>query len=79
MVLENVPSSKKATLDQLAVIVHKCAACIPSNKVNVWNFPKFHELLHLADNIEHFGSSINFSAQQPKLLLTPAAKLLCST
>ena len=39
-----------------------------------WNFPKFHELLHVVDDMARFGSPVNFCAQRPESLLIPAAK-----
>jgi Plavaka transposase len=66
----------KATLNvSIQELMAMCATRIPSNKINAWNFPKFHELLHLADDMERFGAPINFSAQRPESLLIPAAKL----
>ena len=40
-----------------------------------WNFPKFHELLHIVDDMIWFGVLTNFCAQQPEsALLKLAAK-----
>jgi hypothetical protein len=39
-----------------------------------WKFPKFHELLHVVDDIEQFGAPRNFNSEQPESLLIYAAK-----
>ena len=41
---------------------------------DAWKFPKFHELLHIVDDMSRFGSPVNFCAQRPESLLIPAAK-----
>jgi hypothetical protein len=53
-----------------------CTKRIPTRDADgsKWNFPKFHELLHIVDDMIRFGASINFSAQRPESLLIPAAK-----
>ena len=58
-----------------------CDASIPikiegQNKdhADTWKFPKFHELLHIVDDMSLFGSPVNFCAQHPESLLIPAAK-----
>ena len=43
-------------------------------KVKMWKFPKFHELLHIVDDIERFGAPMNYCAQRPESLLIPVAK-----
>ncbi len=40
-------------------------------KVKTWKFPKFHELLHIVDDIERFGAPMNYCAQRPESLLIP--------
>ncbi len=45
-----------------------------NNHANAWKFPKFHELLHIVDDMSRFGSPVNFCAQRPESLLIPAAK-----
>jgi len=47
-----------------------------SNAKDAWKFPKFHELLHIVDDMSRFGSPVNFCAQRPESLLIPAAKNL---
>jgi hypothetical protein len=53
-----------------------CTTHIPikSQDENAWKFPKFHELLHLIDDMSRFGSPVNFCAQRPESLLKDAAK-----
>ena len=43
-------------------------------KEKTWKFPKFHELLHIVDDIERFGAPMNYCAQRPESLLIPVAK-----
>ncbi|KAI2502420.1 hypothetical protein MHU86_12077 [Fragilaria crotonensis] len=43
-------------------------------KENCWKFPKFHELLHIVDDIERFGAPRNLNAERPESLLIYAAK-----
>ena len=45
-----------------------------NNHADAWKFPKFHELLHIVDDMSRFGSPVNFCAQRPESLLIPAAK-----
>ena len=45
-----------------------------SNAEDSWKFPKFHELLHIVDDMSWFVSPVNFCAQHPESLLIPAAK-----
>jgi hypothetical protein len=73
--------SKALMLKSLRQLMTMCVDRIlprPDKDENPWNFPKFHELLHLGDDMERYGASINFSAQRPELLLIPAAKLLAN-
>jgi hypothetical protein len=51
-----------------------CKANIPLAKGKTWHFPKFHELLHVLDDMERFGAPINYCAQRPESLLIPVAK-----
>ena len=54
-----------------------CTTRIPTrerNGVTKWNFPKFHELLHIVDDMIRFGATTNFCAQRPESLLITAAK-----
>ena len=51
-----------------------CKTRIPTPHSDKWNFPKFHELLHIIEDISRFGAPINYSAERPESLLIPAAK-----
>jgi hypothetical protein len=73
--LDRTEEAKTTLQRSIQALMAMCVARIPSDKINAWNLPKFHELLHLADDMERFGASINFSAQRPESLLIPAAKL----
>jgi hypothetical protein len=73
--LDTTEVAKRQLVTSIQHLMDMCAARIPSTKQHAWNFPKFHELLHLPDDMERFGASINFSAQRPESLLIPAAKL----
>ena len=73
--LDRTEEAKTTLKRSIQALMAMCVARIPSDKINAWNLPKFHELLHLADDMERFGASINFSAQRPESLLIPAAKL----
>ena len=64
-------ASAKASIEKL---MHMCKINIPNMKQNGWKFPKFHELLHIVDGMERFGSPRNFNAERPESLLISAAK-----
>ena len=49
-------------------------ACIPWENSDRWNFPKFHKLLHIIEDISRFGSPINYCAERSESLLIPSAK-----
>ena len=46
----------------------------PEKVTYPWKFPKFHELLHIVDDIERFGAPMNYCAQRPESLLISVAK-----
>ena len=46
----------------------------PHVLAKTWKFSKFHELLHIVDDIERFGAPMNYCAQRPESLLIPVAK-----
>ena len=52
-------------------LMKMCKAHIPSENSEKWKFPKFHKLLHIIKDISHFGSPINYCAEQPESLLIP--------
>ncbi len=58
----------------IETLLKLCKKNIPTVKENCWKFPKFHELLHVVDDIERFGAPQNFNAEQPESLLKYAAK-----
>jgi hypothetical protein len=64
-------ASAKASIEKL---MHMCQKSIPNIKQNGWKFPKFHELLHIVDDMERFGAPRNFNAERPESLLIFAAK-----
>jgi hypothetical protein len=59
---------------QIAQLMHLSKKYIPTSKSTAWNNPKFHELMHIVDDISQFGAPQNFCAQQPESLLIVAAK-----
>ena len=65
----------KAIVSHLIVkLIHISKKYIPTSKRTAWNYPKFHELMHIVDDISRFGAPQNFCAQQPESLLIVAAK-----
>jgi Plavaka transposase len=71
----NHAESKARVHDSISTLMHLCVTHIPLSKhKTTWKFPKFHELLHILDNMERFGAPINYCAQRPESLLIPAAK-----
>ena len=58
----------------IKTLMSMCVNDIPLSKGKSWKFPKFHELLHILDNMERFGAPINYCAQRPESLLIPVAK-----
>ena len=47
---------------------------IPTSKNTAWNYPKFHELMLIVDDMSRLGAPQNFCAQRPESLLIVAAK-----
>ncbi len=47
---------------------------IPTLKSTAWNYPKFHELMHIVDDMSQFGVPQNFCTDRPESLLIVAAK-----
>ena len=67
--------AKRATHKAIVVLMEMCKRHIPLTKSKTsWKFPKFHELLHIVDDMERFGAPVNFNAQRPESLLICAAK-----
>ena len=55
-------------------LMKMCKDDIPTDNPSKWKFPKFHELLHIVDDMTRFGATTNFCAQRPESLLIPVAK-----
>ena len=60
--------------ESIQELMKMCRKNIPTSKPNAWKFPKFHEMLHIVDDMSRFGSPVNYCAQRPESLLIPAAK-----
>ena len=58
----------------IAKLMHMSKKYIPTSKSTAWNYPKFHELTHIVDDMMRFGAPQNFCAQRPESLLIVAAK-----
>ena len=74
--LPDTDEAKASFLYSLRKLMKWCTTRIPvRDELGAkWNFPKFHELLHLVDDMIRFGASTNFCAQRPESLLILAAK-----
>jgi Plavaka transposase len=72
----NNETASNSAKQSIRVLLRLCRKYIPFNKLkpDCWKFPKFHELLHIPDDIMRFGSPSNFCAQRPESLLIQAAK-----
>ena len=46
---------------------------IPTSEGTASSYPKFHEFMHIVDDMSRFGAPQSFCAQQPELLLILAA------
>ena len=66
----NEEEETSSLLVSIQILMNMCRHCFPGR----WNFPKFHELLHIPDDMMRFGSPINFCAQRPESLLKESAK-----
>ena len=68
--------ARTSFLFSLHTLMRWCTTRIPIRDAEgaKWNFPKFHELLHIVDDMIRFGASTNFCAQRPESLLKVAAK-----
>ena len=66
--------SKRAAYRGIVTLMEMCRTHIPLSGTSTWKFPKFHELLHVLDDMERFGAPVNFNAQRPESLLIFAAK-----
>ena len=70
----NAEVSKAIVSRLIAKLMHLSKKYIPTSKSTAWNYPKFHDLMHIVDDISQFGAPQNFCAQQPESLLIVAAK-----
>jgi hypothetical protein len=72
----NVTAASNSAKESISVLLQMCHRYIPivSQKSDCWKFPKFHELLHIPDDITRFGSPSGYCAQRPESLLIKAAK-----
>ena len=62
----SVDQEQQGKLDALASIrklMQMCKSRIPTEKSASWHFPKFHELLHIVEDIVRFGAPFNYSAE----------------
>lgn len=71
---QNEIEAKRIAQASIRRLLEMCHENIPSEKQHPWKFPKFHELLHIVDDISRFGAPTNYSAQRPESLLIAAAK-----
>ena len=71
---QNELEAKRIVQASIRRLLEMCHANIPSAKEHPWKFPKFHELLHIVDDISRFGAPTNYCAQRPEALLIAAAK-----
>jgi len=69
--LQNATRYMRSAQNSIQALLQLCKECFPHHK---WQFPKFHEMLHIINDMERFGATKNFSAQRPESLLIHAAK-----
>ena len=60
-----MPNLKVVMQRAIQTLMSMCVNDIPLSTSKLWKFPKFHELLHILDNMER---------QRPESLLIPVAK-----
>jgi hypothetical protein len=70
----NAEVTKAIVSRSIAQLMHLSKKYIPTSKSTAWNYPKFHELMHIVDDMSRFGAPQNFCAQRPESLLIVAAK-----
>lgn len=58
----------------IRVLMSMCIERLPRNKGNGWRIPKFHELLHIVDDMSRFGAAPNFMAERAEALLKDTVK-----
>ena len=64
----NAMHSAQSSIESL---LNMCRKRLPQHS---FQFPKFHEMLHIVSDMERFGAPKNFCAQRPESLLVFAAK-----
>ena len=52
----NSAQAMQSAQSLIEALLKLCKNNIPAFKENGWKFPKFHELLHVVDDIERFGA-----------------------
>jgi hypothetical protein len=72
--LADTAEAKTSFLLSLRKLMSWCCKRLPTTNSERWNLPKFHELLHIVDDMIRFGAPTNFCAQRPESLLIAAAK-----
>ena len=72
--IENSVEAKLQVQTSIRTLLSMCKQHIPLAKNKTWKYPKFHELLHIVEDIERFGAPINYCAQRTEALLIPVAK-----
>ena len=72
---DHVRREMAACQQSIRKFMSECQKHIPiGERKTAWKKPKFHELLHVVDDMSRFGSPVNFCAQRPESLLKSAAK-----
>lgn len=72
--MEDHAASKISVAKSIRILLRMCKERIPLKDGKTWKFPKFHELLHILEDMERFGATMNYCAQRPESLLIPVAK-----
>lgn len=67
--------SRELLLTSIQSLMEMCRHRIPIGKDGQWNFPKFHELLHIPKDMCRMGSPHNYNAERPEALLKASAKI----
>jgi hypothetical protein len=62
----NAEVTKAIVSRSIAQLMHLSKKYIPTSKSTAWIYPKFHELMHIVDDISRFGAPQNFCAQRPE-------------
>ncbi len=70
----NAEVTKAIVSRLIAKLMHLSKKYILTLKSTVLNYPKFHELMHIVDDMIRFGAPENVCVQRPESLLIVAAK-----